>query len=183
MARHLSVQDGRWKLSLPAELAAVYARGIGGYALAVSDEEVDSFSILPFPQGEDLLKTRPTDERLLEQRVHGTDYYGLVYPVRAAGHTAWIGVAQNYDSPDVIIDDVVARFLRRIAWIMLPIFALLLVLDVILIRRVLRPVREASDVAAHISLPRKAYRAAAGDPAASGNPPFGECRQPGAGPA
>ena len=50
VARYLSVQDGRWKLLLPAELAAVYVRGIGGYALAVSDEEVDIFSILPFPR-------------------------------------------------------------------------------------------------------------------------------------
>ena len=157
VARYLSVQEGRWKLSLPAELAAVYARGIGGYALAVSDEN-GHLLYSSLPQGEDLLKIRPTDERLLQQRVHGTDYYGLVYPVRAAGHTAWIGVAQNYASPDVIIDDVVARFLRRIAWIMLPIFALLLFLDVILIRRVLRPVREASDVAAHISPTRPSER-------------------------
>jgi signal transduction histidine kinase len=157
VARYLAVQDGRWRLSLPAELRAVYARGYGGYALAVSDEN-GNLLYSSLPQGEGLLKTRPTDERLLQQRVHGTDYYGLVYPVRAGAHTAWIGVAQNYTSPDVIIDDVVARFLRRIAWIMLPIFGLLLFLDVILIRRVLRPVREVSEVAAHISPARPSER-------------------------
>jgi signal transduction histidine kinase len=157
VAKYLSLQDGRWKLSLPADLRAVYARGYAGYALAVSDAD-GHLLYSSLPQGEDLLKTKPTDERLLEQRVHGTDYYGLVYPVRAAGHTAWIGVAQNYASPDVIIDDVVARFLRRIAWIMLPIFGLLLFLDVILIRHVLRPVRKASDVAAQISPARMSER-------------------------
>jgi signal transduction histidine kinase len=157
VARHLSIQDGHWELSLPPELRAIYTRGYGGYALAVSDENGNLLYSSLF-RGEDLLKIRPTDERLLQQRVHGTDYYGLIYPVRAGGHTAWIGVAQNYASPDVIIDDVVARFLRRIAWIMLPIFGLLLFLDVILIRRVLRPVREVSEVAAHISPARPSER-------------------------
>ena len=49
------------------------------------------------------------------------------------GRTAWLEIGQNSASPDVIVDDVLARFLRRIAWIVLPIFGSLLLLDAILI--------------------------------------------------
>lgn len=157
VAQFLSLEDGRWKFSPPPDIRAFYAESYAGYALVVSE---DNGRILysSLPQGEDLLKIKPTDERLLQQRVRGTDYYGLVYPVHLAGRTAWIGVAQNSASPDVIIDDVVARFLARIGWIMLPIFAVLLCLDVLLIRRVLEPVKAASVVAEKISSARPSER-------------------------
>src|ERR1700759_3795361 len=38
VARYLTIEKGRWTLSLPADLEAVYARGDAGYALAVSDQ-------------------------------------------------------------------------------------------------------------------------------------------------
>jgi signal transduction histidine kinase len=71
--------------------------------------------------------------------------------VKAGGRTAWIEVGQNSANPDVIVDDVLARFLRRIAWIVLPIFGLLLFLDMILVRNILRPVLDASKIASNIS--------------------------------
>jgi signal transduction histidine kinase len=157
VAQYLTFQNGHWTLSLPPELQAVYTRGYGGYALAVSDEN-GRLLYSSVPHGGELLGKMPVDEGLILQRVHGMDYYGFNYPAHANGHLAWIGVAQSYASPDVIIDDVVARFLRRIALIMLPFFGFLLFLDTLLIRRVLRPVRQASEVAASISPARPAER-------------------------
>jgi signal transduction histidine kinase len=157
VAQYLSFRNGHWTLSLPTDLQSIYARGYGGYALAVSDDN-GHLLYSSLPKGQDLIKAMPVDERLLQQSVQGMDYYALAYPVHTGGHSAWITVAQNSASPDVIVDDVVARFLSRIAWIMLPIFGLLLFLDLALIRRVLQPVREVSNVAAQISPARPSER-------------------------
>jgi signal transduction histidine kinase len=71
--------------------------------------------------------------------------------VTMGGRTAWLEIGQNSASPDVIVDDVLARFLRRIAWIVLPIFGSLLLLDAILLKNILRPVMDASKIASNIS--------------------------------
>lgn len=157
VAQYLSLSNGSWKLSLPPELRAIYTRGYGGYILAVS---ADNGRLLysSTPQAGELLGQKLPDQDLIQQRLRGIDYYGLTYPVHIQGRTARIGVAQSYASPDVIIDDVVARFLRRIALIMLPFFGLLLFLDMLLVRRVLKPVRQASEVAASISPARTSER-------------------------
>ena len=46
---------------------------------------------------------------------------------------------RSRDVADVILDDVVANFLGRIVWLVLPIFVILLAIDVLLMRRLLRP--------------------------------------------
>ena len=50
----------------------------------------------------------------------------------------------------MIIDDIVASFLPRVAWITFPILLLLLLIDIMIFRRALEPVRAASDTAAAI---------------------------------
>jgi signal transduction histidine kinase len=71
-------------------------------------------------------------------------------PVTQTGRFALIQVGQNLANPDVIIDDVVARFLGQIAWLVVPIFIVLLFVDALLMRRLLGPIIAASHVASAI---------------------------------
>jgi signal transduction histidine kinase len=77
-------------------------------------------------------------------------YYGMAMPVTRNGHVALIQVGQNLANPDVIVDDVVTLFLGRIAWLVIPIFVVLLFVDVALMRRLLGPIIAASHVASSI---------------------------------
>jgi signal transduction histidine kinase len=59
----------------------------------------------------------------------------------------WVQVAQDLEHPDVIFDDIVANFLRRVAWFTIPIMVLLLIADIVIVRRALKPVISASEMA------------------------------------
>ncbi|MBS0538304.1 MAG: HAMP domain-containing histidine kinase, partial [Proteobacteria bacterium] len=65
---------------------------------------------------------------------------------------------QDLTHRDVIIDDVVSSFLPRVAWITFPILLMLLVIDILIFRRALNPVRAASMTAAAIGPQRPEVR-------------------------
>lgn len=150
IAQHLEIENGRWSLALPPDLAAVYANGYGGYAVAVvGDDNSVIYSSLPnaLPFVGAAPKSRST---FFRQKRGASIYFGMVLPITRAGHSAVIQVGQNLENPDVIIDDVVARFLGRIAFLVVPIFIALLAADVFLMRRLLGPIIAASHVASGI---------------------------------
>jgi len=62
-----------------------------------------------------------------------------------------IQVAQDLESSDVIVDDVVCKFLWHISWVGIGIFALLLAVDVLIVRRALQPITDASQMAQSVS--------------------------------
>jgi signal transduction histidine kinase len=152
VAKYLNIENGHWSFSIPADLQAIYSHGYSGYALAVSDD-MGRILYSSLPRTDRILAdTLPqAEETFLQKQLGNSVYYLFVAPVKIGGRTAWIEIGQNLASPDVIVDDVLARFLRRIAWIVLPIFGSLLFLDAILIRRILRPVLDASKIASNIS--------------------------------
>jgi len=151
VAKYLAFENDRWSFSIPDDLRALYSRGDSGYGLAVSDDTGKVFySSLPATRPMQA-ETPAQEEDFRQKRLGNSVYYLLIFPVKAGGRTAWIEVGQNSANPDVIVDDVLARFLRRIAWIVLPIFGLLLFLDMILVRNILRPVLDASKIASNIS--------------------------------
>ena len=152
VAEYLTLKNGRWSFSIPDDLKAIYSHGYSGYALVVSDDA--GIVLYSSRSGTDPIFDDPptrTGETFLQKRLGNAAYYIFVLPIKSAGRTAWIDIGQNSASPDVIVDDVLARFLRRIAWIVLPIFGALLFLDTILIKRILRPVLDASKIASNIS--------------------------------
>ena len=152
VAKYLTLNKDRWSFQIPEDLQAIYSRGYGGYGLAVSDDTGRTlYSSLP-PTGPAANELRnPGHEAFLQKQLGSSVYYLLVFPVTVSGRTAWLEIGQNSASPDVIVDDVLARFLRRMAWIVLPIFGALLFLDAILLKNILRPVLDASKIAANIS--------------------------------
>jgi signal transduction histidine kinase len=69
-----------------------------------------------------------------------------------------VTVAQNAQYPDVIFDDIVAYYLSRIGWFTVAILALLLAVDIVIIRRALHPVVRASRIASAIDPKRTDLR-------------------------
>jgi len=148
VADHLQPAGDGWKLDLPPDLQALYSRGYGGYALSV----VASSNGVVYSSDSDngrLFASSPQTERpiFFHEKRGRAAFYGIDYPVRKNGHSASVQVAQDLENADVIVDDIVVGFVRRIAWIMVPIFALLLALDVLIVRRALTPITRASSQA------------------------------------
>lgn len=151
VAEHLQLAGDRWSVDLPPDLAALYGRGYGGYALAIIDENGHIVSS-SLPRHETLF-TPDMPLRapaFFQQRRGNAAFYGIDLPVRKAGHSATIEVAQDLENSDVIVDDVVVGFVRRVAWVVLPMFALLLGLDVLIVGRALKPITMASQRARKI---------------------------------
>ncbi|HEX5280137.1 MAG TPA: ATP-binding protein [Micropepsaceae bacterium] len=151
VAQYLQLNADRWTVDLPPDLAALYGRGYGGYALAIIDENgrVVSSSL---PRREALFAPDipPQAPAFFQQRSGKAAFYGIDFPVRKGNRSATIEVAQDLANADVIVDDVVAGFVSRLAWVVLPMFALLLALDVLIVRRALKPITTASQRARKI---------------------------------
>ncbi len=70
----------------------------------------------------------------------------------------WVQAGEDLTNRDVLTDDIVADFYRDVGWITLPILLVLLITDIAIFRRALRPLREASDIAAEIGPARPGLR-------------------------
>ena len=148
LAVYLQHTPQGWRLNLPASLKAEYAQASSGYAYAIVDRnDRVLFSSLAgqaalFPRGSG------RDSPSFYQRSHGAAvYYGGSFPVQRGADIAWIQVAQDLEHPDVVVDDIVSAFLQKIAWLILPTLLILAGIDYFIVRRALRPVSEASDMA------------------------------------
>ena len=151
VASHLEYRDGGWSLQLPPDLQVLYGRAYGGYALSIIDDS-DRVVFSSMPQHEALFERQEdgNSPTFFRQNRGTAAFFGVDFPVRSGGHAATVQVAQDLQNADVIVDDVVVGFLRRMAWVLLPIFALTLALDVFIVRRALKPVTIASQLARSI---------------------------------
>ena len=145
VADHLKPAGDGWVLDLPPDLLALYSRGYGGYALSVIDSN-NRVIFSSLSGRERLFASPPQSERpsFFRQKSGRAAFYGIDFPVHKNGNAATIQVAQDLENADVIVDDIVVGSVRRIAWVMLPIFVLLLGLDVLIVRRALKPITIAS---------------------------------------
>jgi signal transduction histidine kinase len=147
------VRDSRggWTLKLPEDLRTFYLHGFDGFAYSVIDSEghVEDSSLRG---GAPILRADQREaEPVYFNRNRGKAiYYGASIPERRGGQTVWIEVAQDLEHPDVIVDDIVSEFLSRIAWFTFPIMLALLIADILIVRRALRPVVHASELAGAI---------------------------------
>jgi signal transduction histidine kinase len=145
---------GGLQLKLPAPLAELYSEAYGRYAFAVLDDKgAVLFSSL---SGHAIAGAAPaaSDAAYFAQRLSGAQIYGVSLPADIAGHKLWVQVSQDLAHRDVLIDDIVADFFPRVGWITAPILLLLLVIDVVIFRRALKPIVAASALAQRIG-PRR----------------------------
>jgi signal transduction histidine kinase len=148
IAQYLTRSPDGWRLDMPSDLQTLYAHGLDGLSYTVADAgNHPLFS--SNPQGGAALV--PISSQLLQRySQNGADFYGLALKRGDGDDAIWIKVAQNIQHPDVIFDDIVSSYLGHIGWFTVTILALLLAIDIVVIRSALKPVLRASEIASAI---------------------------------
>ena len=156
VAHYLVLQaDGTWTLDLPPALDDIYSEAVGRYAYAVVD---DAGRVL-FSSSEDrspifAADPRSSDIAYLETRRGKAAISGVSLLKEVDGRKVWVQVGEDLAHRDVIVDDIVADFFKRVGWITLPVLLSLLAIDIVIFRRALRPLLNASELAKKIN-PRR----------------------------
>ena len=160
VGEHLTVQpDGHLVLDLPQDLLGLYSQAYGRYSYAVIDDRGrvlfsslrDNAALFP-------ADARSSDVEFLQQRLGDATVSGASVRKTVGGQTVWIQAGEDLANRDVLIDDIVADFYRDVGWITLPILLVLLIADIAIFRRALRPLREASEIASDIGPTRTDLR-------------------------
>lgn len=145
IAQYLTRTPDGWRLDLPEDLKTLYAHGLDGLSYTVADaRNRPLFS--SNPQGGAAL-VPISSQQLQRYSENGADFYSLALKRGQGDDAIWIKVAQNIQHPDVIFDDIVSSYLGHIGWFTVTILALLLAIDILVIRGALKPVRQASEIA------------------------------------
>jgi signal transduction histidine kinase len=160
VAEHLSMgPDGRLQLNLPSDLLGLYSAEYGRYSYAV----IDAHGAVLFSSAKDHAALFPADERggeveFLQHRRGGATVSGASVRKTIGDQTVWVQAGEDLANRDVLTDDIVADFYKDVGWITLPILLVLLITDIAIFRRALRPLRLASDIAAEIEPARPGLR-------------------------
>jgi signal transduction histidine kinase len=160
VGEHLSAKaDGNLALNLPLDLLGLYSQEYGRYSYAVVDNQGRVlFSSLRdhaalFPDD-----TRSSDVEFLQRRRGDATMSGASIRKTVGGKTVWVQAGEDLANRDVLTDDIVADFYGHVGWITLPILLVLLIADIAIFRRALRPLRQASEIARNIGPTRSGLR-------------------------
>ena len=144
--------DGSWTLELPPALHDIYSQAVGRYAYAVIDDTGRVlFSSLKDRSPIFSADPRSSDVAYLETRRGNAAVSGVSLVKEMDGRSVWVQVGEDLAHRDVITDDIVADFFKRVGWITLPMLLFLLAIDIVIFRRALRPLLNASEMAKKIS--------------------------------
>jgi signal transduction histidine kinase len=160
IARYLSVTpQGGWSFDPPAALKAQFSEDYGRYLYEVLDP---SGEVL-FSSSKDrspLFPATDTPSPSTDREVRRGDRVisGVSVQSDIAGRSVTIQVGEDLSHRDVLTDDIVRTFFGRVGWITLPILMLLLAADIIIFRRAVRPLLEASKAASDIGPTRTDIR-------------------------
>jgi signal transduction histidine kinase len=157
IAHYLSVtSDGSWAFNPPAALKAQFSEHYGRY---LYDVQKPSGEVL-FSSGKDRSPVFPVTDTASPSEVKrgGSIISGVSVQINVEGRDVTIQVGEDLSHRDVLTDDIVATFFWRVGWITLPILMLLLAADIIIFRRAVRPLLEASKAASDIGPTRTDIR-------------------------
>ncbi|QND75740.1 HAMP domain-containing protein [Tardiphaga robiniae] len=159
IASHLRMgADGKPALQLPPDLQGIYSQPYNRYLYAVVDENgtvLFSSQANHAPVFSDWAKT---DLSLDEARRGDATISGVSLRKNLDGKDFWIQTGENLSNRDALTDDITRGFFREVGWITVPILLILLVIDIAIFRRALRPLRHASLVAQNIGPTRTDVR-------------------------
>jgi signal transduction histidine kinase len=148
IAQYLSHTPEGWQLDLPEDLKTLYAHGLDGLSYTVADAQNRPLFSSNLQSGAALVPI--SSQQLQRYSESGGEFYSLALKRGDGDDAIWIKVAQNIQHPDVIFDDIVSSYLGHIGWFTVTILALLLAIDIVVIRSALKPVLRASEIAGAI---------------------------------
>lgn len=145
--RIVAQPDGLLTFNLPDSLKGLYSEAYGRYQYDIRDAE-----------GHLLFSSRrktgtATAAPPLSETISGA---GVTRTID--GKVIRIRVAEDLGHRDVIIDDIVSNFFRRVGWITIPILLVLLAIDIIIFRRAVAPLWKASEEVSNIGPARTDIR-------------------------
>jgi signal transduction histidine kinase len=138
-------------VALPPSLKEPYAQEISGFAFSIRDQ--DGRALISSAGDQRVLSPLPVDRSVgvFRRKTDKGTYVGASFPELFGGKPIWIQVEQNQDNPDVVLDDVVARFLPAVGWMSAGLLLFLILADIVIVRRALDPIVRASHMAGVIS--------------------------------
>lgn len=144
LAERIAVQaDGTMTLNLTESLEDLYSEAYGRYQYDIRDAD-----------GRVLFSSHHNKTPVTRsEAISGASVSRIV-----DGKAVRIRVAEDLSHRDVIIDDIVANFFRRVGWITIPILLVLLATDIIIFRRAIAPLVKASEEASNIGPARTDIR-------------------------
>jgi signal transduction histidine kinase len=165
LAAHLALDaNGSLTLELPPNLQGLYSQPYGRYSYAVVDDAGKTlFSSLPGKTPVFAADPRAATVQFLETHIGDAAISGASVRRIVGGRTVWVQAAEDLANSDVLIDDIVDDFYKHVGWITLPILLSLLVIDIAIFRRALKPLRQASEIAQQIGPARTDIRLPLGE--------------------
>ncbi|WP_315838274.1 sensor histidine kinase [Bradyrhizobium prioriisuperbiae] len=160
IARHLAAApDNTPTLVLPQGLRDQYSDAYGRYAYDV----IDASEHVLFSSHRDRTPIFPADMTAADAAFQGISDTGSMIAggsvqKHVAGQILRVRVAEDLAHRDVITDDIVANFFRRVGWITIPILLLLLATDIFIFRRAITPLLKASEEAKNVGPARTDVR-------------------------
>ena len=151
--------DGTWTLDLPENLRHLYSISYDRYGFAVLNRSGKVLFSSRAP-GQPLFPEQSRSDRPTygERDVGKSRFFDASVPVTVDSETLWVQISQDQAHRDVLIDDIVADFLPHVAWVIVPILLALLGIDLLIFRKALHPLEEASALAQKIGPTRTDLR-------------------------
>ena len=143
LAERIIIQpDGKVTFNLPDSLRGLYSEAYGRYQYDIRDAG-----------GRLLFSSHKKTDEAESETISGADVTQTI-----GGTTVRIQVAEDLSHRDVITDDIISNFFRRVGWITIPILLTLLATDIIIFRRAIAPLWKASEEASNIGPARTDIR-------------------------
>jgi signal transduction histidine kinase len=143
LAERIVVQpDGKVTFNLPESLRGLYSEAYGRYQYDIRDDD-----------GRLLFSSHRRTGDVGSDTISGADVTQTI-----DGTTVHIRVGEDLSHRDVITDDIVSNFFRRVGWITIPILLILLAIDIFIFRRAIAPLWKASEQASNIGPSRTDIR-------------------------
>ncbi|WP_143274513.1 sensor histidine kinase [Bradyrhizobium canariense] len=146
--RIVAQPDGLLTFNLPDSLKGLYSEAYGRYQYDIRDAGGNLLFSSRRKTGTAAAAPPPLSETISGAGVTRT----------VDGKVIRIRVAEDLAHRDVIIDDIVSNFFRRVGWITIPILLVLLGIDIIIFRRAVAPLWKASEEASNIGPARTDIR-------------------------
>jgi signal transduction histidine kinase len=143
LGERIAVQpDGKVTFNLPESLRGLYSEAYGRYQYDIRDDD-----------GRLLFSSHRKTGDVASETISGADVTQTI-----DGTTVHIKVGEDLSHRDVITDDIVSNFFRRVGWITIPILLILLAIDIFIFRRAVAPLWKASEQASNIGPSRTDIR-------------------------